>query len=74
MKNALRCLGLVGILGFSLWLSAPTAAQAATACEDLQRKPCRPFNSTIACTWTSDGSQSTCYCMLQGWICLGPAS
>jgi hypothetical protein len=71
MKKTLRCLGLVGILGFSLWVSHPRAAQAIPFCEDLQGKSCKPYNSTTPCIWASDGSQSSCWCyFLRGWICL----
>ncbi|HYG63698.1 MAG TPA: hypothetical protein VEL74_14045 [Thermoanaerobaculia bacterium] len=70
MKKTLRCLGLAGILGLTLWVSQPQPAHALPACAFLQRQPCWPLNSKVACSWEEEGLSGTCHCMLQGWICV----
>ncbi len=59
MLKALRLLAVVGILGVSVWASAPGLAQASVTCEDLQLTPCTP--GTIYCTFSS-GQAGACNC------------
>jgi hypothetical protein len=70
MKNTLRCLGLAGILGLTLWVSNPKAAHALPDCQSFQGQTCWPLNSKVSCTWPEDNLRGTCHCMIQGWMCL----
>lgn len=66
MVKALRCLAVVGILGISVWASAPGVAQATPTCEELQLTPCT--SGTIYCTF-STGEAGACNCISHKRFC-----
>ena len=66
MVKALRFLAAVGLLGVSVWASAPGAAQATATCEDLQMTHCA--SGTLYCTF-STGEAGVCHCISHKWFC-----
>ena len=66
MVKALRRLGVVGILGVSVWASAPGVIQASATCEDLQMTHCT--SGTIYCTFSTGGA-GACNCRSGKWFC-----
>jgi hypothetical protein len=63
MKKAFRCLGLVAILGASVWASYPGVASASVSCSSFNFHTCAPFQegSRVICT-RADGSNGLCVC------------
>lgn len=66
MSKSLRLLAAVGLLGVSVWASAPGVAQATVTCEDLQLTPCT--SGTIYCTF-SNGDAGACHCISHKRFC-----
>ena len=66
MSKALRLLVAVGLLGVSVWASAPGEAQASATCEELQMTSCT--SGTIYCTF-SNGDAGACNCISHKRLC-----
>jgi hypothetical protein len=70
MKKAFRCLGLVAVLGLSVWASHPGVANASISCSSLNLHSCYPFppGSRVVCT-RADGTNGLCVCSGSVFIC-----
>jgi hypothetical protein len=71
MKKALRCLGLVVMVGFLVLASTPlgfsTTAIAAPSCEELVGTPCSPNGAKTICIW-NNGRSGRALCVDGTWF------
>jgi hypothetical protein len=69
MKQTLRLVTLIGILGAAFWLGGSRQASAILTCEYLQGKACSPEGATRVCQYAGTPYTGICECWDGTWHC-----